>query len=102
MKITEGRDATLQMIQQYQKSEAARDVNGKGALQGPPVPEEKVDISSRAKEYGQIKRIVDGSPEVREERIQELQRRIDNGVYRIPAEDVLKKMVGENLLDLFA
>ncbi len=102
MKITEGRDSTLQLIQQYQKNEAARGVSGKGAIQGSSIPEEKVDISNQAKEYGQIKGIVDGSPEIREEKIQELQRRIDNGSYRVPAEDILKKMVGENLLDIFA
>jgi len=31
-----------------------------------------------------------------------LQRQIDNGTYRVPAEELAKKIVGENLLDLFA
>jgi negative regulator of flagellin synthesis FlgM len=102
MKITDGRDATLQFIQQYQKNEAARGPNVAGAPQGSLLPEEKVDISSRAKEYQAIKELVDKAPEVREEKIRELQRQIDNGTYRVPAEELAKKIVGENLLDLFA
>jgi len=31
-----------------------------------------------------------------------LQDRIDQGRYRVPAEDLARKIVGENLLDLFA
>lgn len=102
MKITDGRDATLQFIQQYQKNEAVRGPNVAGAPQGSLLPEEKVDISSRAKEYQAIKELVDKAPEVREEKIRELQRQIDNGTYRVPAEELAKKIVGENLLDLFA
>ncbi len=102
MKITEGRDSTLALIQQYQKNEAARGAGGKAVAAGVSGPGEKVDISDRAREFNQIKGIVAGSPEVREEKVQELQRRIDNGSYRVSAEDIMKKMVGENLLDIFA
>jgi len=102
MKITDGREATLPFIQQYQKNDPPRGPNGAGSPQASLMPEERVDISSHAKEYRAIKELVDKVPEVREEKVRELQHRIDNGSYRVPAEEIAKKMVGENLLDLFA
>ena len=102
MKITDGREATLPYIQQYQKNEAPRGANASDATQNPLMPEEKVALSAQAKEYRAVKELVDKAPEIREEKIQELQQRIDNGSYRVPAEDIAKKIVGDNLLDLFA
>ncbi len=102
MKITDGREATLPYIQQYQKNDAPRGVNTPGTTQGSLMPEEKVDLSAQAKEYRAVKELVDKTPEIREEKIRELQRRIDSGSYRVPAEDIAKKIVGDNLLDLFA
>jgi negative regulator of flagellin synthesis FlgM len=66
------------------------------------MPEEKVALSAQAKEYRAVKELVDKTPEIREEKIRELQSRIDSGSYRVPAEDIAKKIVGDNLLDLFA
>ena len=102
MKITDSRDATLQLIQQYQKNEAAKGPAGKSGSPAVLVPEEKVAISDQAREFRDIKAIVDAMPDILEEKVQALQRQIDNGSYRVSAGEIAGKIVGENLLDIYA
>ncbi|HOK06380.1 MAG TPA: flagellar biosynthesis anti-sigma factor FlgM [Syntrophales bacterium] len=102
MKVSDSRDSLLQVIQQYQRGEAVKAASEKGAQPPGALREERVDISEKAREFSDIKAALKDRPEVREEKVQALQDRIDQGRYRVPAEDLARKIVGENLLDLFA
>ncbi len=55
------------------------------------------NISSRGREMAQAKAIVDGTPDVREEKIAELKRRIAAGAYNVDANKIADKMVDEHL-----
>lgn len=102
MKITDTRDAALLLIKQYQKAGDVKPLAEKVAAPNQRNPEEKVDISAKAKEFTDIKNVVNGLPDIRNEKVQALQSRIDRGIYEVPAEDLARKIVGENILDLFA
>ncbi|NTW07812.1 MAG: flagellar biosynthesis anti-sigma factor FlgM, partial [Syntrophaceae bacterium] len=41
-------------------------------------------------------------PDIREEKIQEIKKQIDNGEYNVSGEKIAGKMVGESIVDLFA
>jgi negative regulator of flagellin synthesis FlgM len=103
MKISKVDDATLQMIQQYQKTEKVEDrASEKAAAANNLVPEEKVNLSTTAKDVQNLKNAISKLPDVREEKVQALKDQVEKGTYRVDADKVAEKMVGESLIDLLS
>jgi negative regulator of flagellin synthesis FlgM len=103
MKISKVDDASLQMIQQYQKTDKVEDrASEKAVAANNLVPEEKVNLSTTAKDVQKLSNAVSKLPDVREEKVQALKDQIEKGGYKVDAEKVAGKMVGESLLDIFA
>lgn len=61
---------------------------------------EKVELSSRAKDFQKVREVLKKTPEVREEKVSELKAKIANGTYQVKSKDVAEKMVNEHLGDL--
>ena len=68
-------------------------------VSGSLAPREKVNLSTTAKDVQRIQSEIEKLPEVREEKIRELQAQIDRGTYSADADKIAEKMVGESLLD---
>jgi negative regulator of flagellin synthesis FlgM len=101
VKISGIKDTTAQMIQQYQKNGGLRQ-EAERAVTGVAAPQEKVDLSTKAKDVQAIKNAVASIPDIREEKVQELKGRIEAGTYNVSGEKIAGKIVGESLLDIFA
>jgi negative regulator of flagellin synthesis FlgM len=101
MKVGDIKDTTAQMVQQYQRNDNQNQVIDK-KTGNTSAPEEKVAISSIAKDINQLKNIVAKLPEIREEKVQELRFQIEKGNYNIDGAKIAEKMVGESLIDIFA
>ena len=101
--ISKVSDASAQMIQQYQKGEPVKSETEKsvGAAGAAPTTE-KVDLSAKAREIQQVRKILEETPDVREEKVQALKRQIANGSYQVDAAKIAEKMVGEALIDIVA
>ncbi|HQL00892.1 MAG TPA: flagellar biosynthesis anti-sigma factor FlgM [Smithellaceae bacterium] len=102
MKVSDIKDVNAQMIQQYQRSESVAQPAGNSPGQATVKPEEKVDLSTRAREIQQAKVEIARLPDVREEKVQEIKSQVDNGTYNVSGEQIANKMVGESIIDLFA
>ena len=102
MKISKVDDATLQMIQQYQKTDKVEDRSPEKAASANLVPEEKVNLSTTAKDVQSLSNAISNLPDVRDEKVQALKDQIEKGTYKVDAEKTAEKMVGESLLDIFA
>ena len=96
------KDTTAQGIQKYQKSDPVRNEGDKPVSGGAAIATERVDLSAKAKEFQRIRQIVDQTPDVREEKIQELKDRIESGNYTVDSGKVAAKMLGESLIDTIA
>jgi negative regulator of flagellin synthesis FlgM len=59
-------------------------------------------LSSRAQELQFVKEQVLKSPEVRAERISELKKQIQEGVYQVPSQDIALKIISRSLVDEIA
>lgn len=101
MKISDVKDVTTLMVQQYQKGEGVKQASDKQSSGYHP-PEEKVDLSTKAKDIHLAMKSLESLPDVREEKVQELKDRIEKGLYDVDSGKIADKMVGESLLDLFA
>jgi len=55
------------------------------------------EISARAREFAQAKETASAAPDVREDRIAELKRRIASGSYKVDADALADRMVDEHL-----
>jgi negative regulator of flagellin synthesis FlgM len=102
MKISDVKDVSAQMVQQYQKNDNYVASPDKQAASTPTITEEKVDLSTMAKEIQQAKNALSKVPDVREEKVQEIKNQVENGKYNVSGEKIAGKMVGESIIDLFA
>jgi len=60
---------------------------------------DQVSLSVQAKEVEKLKKEILAVPEVREEKVQELAKRISTGEYKVNAQDVAEKMLARDLAD---
>ena len=103
MKISDIKDVNAQMIQQYQRGEnSAVNSSDKQAINASVKPEEKVDLSTKAKDIQQAKNALTQLPDVREEKVQEVKTQLEKGTYNIDAGKIADKMVNESIIDIFA
>jgi negative regulator of flagellin synthesis FlgM len=104
MKVSDIKDVNPQMIQQYQRSENSAQAVEKpaGSSASATKPEEKVDLSTRAREIQQAKVEVSKAPDVREQKVQAIKSQVEQGTYNVSGEQIANKMVGESIIDLFA
>jgi negative regulator of flagellin synthesis FlgM len=100
MKINDTNMKTAQVLSSYSRGEAARTNPEKSAEGAVPVPQERIDLSGKAREVLQLQKAVAEAPEIREDRVNELKARIESGTYRVSAGDIAAKMVGDSLVDL--
>ncbi len=102
MKISDIKDVSAQMVQQYQKSDNYVANTEKQAVSAPTKTEEKVDLSTQAKDIQLAKNALSQLPDVREQKVQEIKSQVENGKYNVSGEKIAGKMVGESIVDLFA
>lgn len=81
------------------KSEAAPEAKATAVLAnlGETESSSKVNLSERAQDMKKAKEIAKSAPDVREERVAELQKMIDQGKYNVSGKDIADKMVDEEL-----
>ncbi len=100
MKISETRDPAAELVSQYQINDKKIDAQpGKEASNG-VVAEEKVSLSSKARDFQKAQEALEKLPEVREEKVQEVKDRIQSDRYDVNGEKIAEKMVSESLLDI--
>jgi negative regulator of flagellin synthesis FlgM len=101
MKISKIDDAAVQALQQYQKIDKVQNESNP-KVDGSAAPEEKVNLSTKARDIQQLKDAVSQLPDVREDKVRELKDQVDRGAYDVNGQKIAEKMVSESLLDIFA
>lgn len=61
--------------------------------------EDEVVLSEKAREIKEAKKLLDSVPEIREEKVAQLRKQIENGTYEVKGKEIAVKMVKESLLD---
>jgi len=102
MKISNIKDMQSQAVMQYQRTENFKPDSESTARGTAGAPAERVDLSTTAKDVQQIRKALADLSDVRDERVQDLKRRIDEGSYSVSGEKIAEKMVKDSLLDIFA
>ncbi|MCK9273913.1 MAG: flagellar biosynthesis anti-sigma factor FlgM [Syntrophales bacterium] len=101
MKVSETRNQASELVSHYKINEKTA-TGRETQVSGKTDPEEKVSLSAKAKDINKVKEAIAELPDMREEKVMELKRRIDEGSYRVEGEKVADKLIEESLLDIFA
>lgn len=100
-RIPDGNAQTVQQTylrKEQVRAESERQANG-GAVSS---PSERVDLSNAAKNIQQLKDALSHLPDIRDEKIQAVQKALKDGTYEVSADQIAEKMVREAILDLLA
>jgi len=100
MKITETGNSLTELISQYKTNEKKVNSEPEKQIADSVAPEEKVSLSSAARDIQQAKKAIEELPDVREEKVRELKDQIETGRYDVGGEKIAGKMIGESILDV--
>lgn len=99
MKVPNTNETTATLVDSYRTSENIKKETKAG---GTFSQSENVELSNNVKDYSQIKKVLENVPDVREDKVQQLKKQINEGTYNVSGEKIAEKMVSEALLDIIA
>ena len=102
MKVSETGNSITELISQYKINEEKVSSEPEKQVANSVVPEEKVTLSSAARDIQQAEKAIKELPDVREEKVQELKDQIETGTYDVNGEKIAEKMMRESLIDFMA
>ena len=81
---------------------ATSDAKTAKAQENTSVSGDNVQLSARALECNRIKEILEQVPDVRQEKVEQLNRQVADGSYKPDTEKTAEKLIKESLIDLLA
>lgn len=100
MKITETGNSLTELISQYKINENKVTPEPEKQAANGVVQEETVSLSSAARDIQRAEKAIEELPDVREEKVRELQDQIEKGKYEVSGEKIAGKMISESVLDV--
>ena len=64
-----------------------------------PSDSDRLELSVRSLEISHLDELIRSTPDIREERVEQVRREIESGTYNVKAEKIAEKIIGGNLLD---
>lgn len=94
--VTNTQTEGLKKSEQTTKADRARMIEQVKKNDGTS-PSARADISDKGKEFAKVHSAASAAPDVREERVAELKRRIASGEYQLDGDAVADKMIKEHM-----
>jgi negative regulator of flagellin synthesis FlgM len=66
---------------------------------GASVETDRLELSVRSREIAHLNELIQSTPDVREERVEQVRQQLENGTYNVKAERIAEKIIRGNLLD---
>ncbi len=102
MKISETSNSLAELVSQHKISDKKVTEETGKQVASSAIAEEKVSLSSTARDFQNAQKILGELPGVREEKVHELKDRIQAGTYDVNGEKIAEKMLSESFLDIIA
>ena len=100
MKVSESGNSITELISQYKINEEKVSSEPEKRAADSVVLEEKVTLSSAARDIQQVEKAIKELPDVREEKVHELKDRIETGKYDVNGGKIADKMLNQSILDI--
>lgn len=97
--VKSGETAAAKQTYRASSAQAEKKVEGKAVppLRAQEASDARADISTRAKDFARAREVATSSPDVREEKIAALKRRIAEGKYEVNADKIAERLVDDHL-----
>jgi negative regulator of flagellin synthesis FlgM len=66
---------------------------------GSPPDTDRLELSVRSREISHLNDLIQSIPDVRDAKVEQVRRELENGTYNVKAEKIADKIIGGNLLD---
>jgi negative regulator of flagellin synthesis FlgM len=86
-------NTSMQRIEPPQQTE--KSVSGGGS----PSESDRLELSVRSREISHLNDLIQSTPDVRDDKVEQVRRELQNGTYNVKAEKIAEKIIGGNLLD---
>ena len=60
---------------------------------------DRLDLSARSREISHLNELIQSTPDVRTDKVDQLRRELEGGTYNVKAEKIADKIIGGNSLD---
>jgi negative regulator of flagellin synthesis FlgM len=60
---------------------------------------DRIELSVRSREIQQVNELIRSTPDIREAKVEQVRREVENGTYNVKAELIAEKIIGGNLID---
>jgi negative regulator of flagellin synthesis FlgM len=60
---------------------------------------DRLELSVRSREMTHLEDLIQSTPDIREAKVDQVRKEIENGTYNVKAEKIAEKIIGGNLLD---
>ena len=88
-------NANVQRLDASQQSERAQKSDGDSS------DSDRLELSVQSREFSQMQSLIQSTPDVREDRINQVRSEIESGTYNIKAEKIAEKIIGGTLDEVF-
>ncbi len=103
MKVTDI-NSNERIAQQVQKNQPVQEVQPvereKEAQSSQPQAMDKVEISAASRDVQKIQQVLENTPDVRAEKVQDLKSRVQSGEYKVDSREIASKMISSLIQDL--
>jgi|WetSurMetagenome_2_1015567.scaffolds.fasta_scaffold788937_2 negative regulator of flagellin synthesis FlgM len=89
-----GSNTNVQRLENSQKQERIQKSDG-----GPNLDADRLELSVRSREISRFDELVRLTPDVRENKVEQVRREIEAGTYNVKAEKIAEKIIGGGLLN---
>jgi negative regulator of flagellin synthesis FlgM len=83
-------------VQRLDSPQQSGDIQKRGATSS---DSDRLDLSVRSLEISHLEDLIRATPDVREDRVNQVRSQIESGAYNVKAEQIADKIIGGNLLD---
>ena len=85
----QGKQDRLQVERRYGQNAGSSDRSKPGPIE----PDDRVQLSSQTREFTRIREMVDATPDIRQDRVEQLRREIAAGTYNVPGSDIADAII---------
>jgi negative regulator of flagellin synthesis FlgM len=94
-----GTNPLIGLIKNVQRLDSPQQSERTQVNDGEHSDSDRLELSVRSREISHLEELIQSTPDVREERVNQVRQSIESGTYNVKAEKIAEKIIGGNLLD---
>ena len=88
-----GLNKNVQRLDSPQQPERAQ------ATGGGHTDSDRLELSVRSRQISHLNELIQSTPDIREEKVEQVRKELESGTYNVKAEKIAEKIIGGNILD---